>query len=125
MQQVDGHGAVEDEEGGDDSTVWTCSSQVIVADSIDATFLTTTTAATATTVPLTTAKLSGTARKDDAARGARVEEKHAFFTIDSGLGRLWMHPEKMASLEEATISSFEKLNMLDKTTFNGPLFNDK
>ena len=42
------------------------------------------------------------------------EIKHAFLSTGSGLGTLWMRPEKMASLEEATLLSFEKLSMLDR-----------
>ncbi|KAG0285988.1 hypothetical protein BGZ97_007584 [Linnemannia gamsii] len=45
---------------------------------------------------------------EEDADGGGVEEEHAFFNTDSGLKTFWMHPEKMASLEEATILSFEK-----------------
>lgn len=129
----DDHGAVEEKVGGEgdgDSVVYMFP-QPVVLDSVDATFLsatriatsttstTVTTATTATTA--TTGTRSETTRKDDRAggQGHGAEEKHAFFTTDSGLGTLWMHPEKMASLEEATISSFEKLSVLDRTNSQG------
>ncbi|KAF9329362.1 hypothetical protein BGZ91_000602, partial [Linnemannia elongata] len=57
---------------------------------------------TATTV--TTGTLSKKTRKDVRAgghgHGHGAEERQAFFTGDSGLRMIWMHPEKMVSLEE-------------------------
>lgn len=65
--------------------------------------------ATATTV--TTGTLSETTRKDGRAGGhGHGHGAEACFTGDPGLKMIWMHPEKMVSLEEVTISSFNRTN---------------
>lgn len=114
QHEADGHG-MEVKKGDEYSVEWTFEPQG-APDSDNATLpLTATTTAsniTLTTTPTSTiATLSGKKQKDTSVEGDGSEEEHAFFTTDSGLKTFWMHPEKMASLEEATISSLEKLSM--------------
>jgi hypothetical protein len=132
QQQGAGH-AVEVGEDVGYHAGWSFAPQV-VSDSVDAAFSSTTTASaaaaaaptttttitTTTTTTTTTTKVSkstsgGKTRHEAGSAGATgddtVEERNAFITTDSGLGTLWMHPEKLASLEEATLMSLKKLSM--------------
>jgi hypothetical protein len=124
-QQSDGH-AIEVEEDAAYHVGWRFAPQV-VSDSADVAFSSTTTTS-ATAAPETTSttttrtkilnsKFGGKTRHKEGSAEAvagdgTVEKKNAFITTDSGLVTLWMHPEKMAALEEATLSSLEKLNVL-------------
>ncbi|KAG0317441.1 hypothetical protein BGZ97_005404 [Linnemannia gamsii] len=115
QHQEDGHGA-EVEEGDAYPVKWSFAQQV-VSDPVEAILFSTATAsvtappATTPTRVSTSTSTSDDKTQQEALGGDQVEAKNAFFTTDSGLGTLWLHPEKMASLEEATISSFEKLSM--------------
>jgi hypothetical protein len=124
QSQADGQDVEVEEDGY--SVEWTFEPQSVPnSDKMNFSLTTTTTTASTRTVPTTptmpataTANSPRKQRNDASADGGGVEEEHAFFNTDSGLKTFWMHPEKMASLEEATILSFEKLSMLDQRSRN-------